>query len=347
GALRRLQPAPRPRDALLLGCGLALLAASRPYEGLLVSLPAAGVLLGGLCGPPRPPLRATLRRVLLPLGLLLALTAAGLGYYNWRVTGHPLRLPYQVHEAQYSVARNFLWEPPRPEPAYRHQILQDFHRDMARRYFQLRSLPELARVKARRFIALWRFYLGPLLTLPLVMLPWTLRDRWMRVAALTCGVLAAGLFIATWTHPHYAASIAGLLFALVLQSMRHLRVWRWRGRPTGRVLVWAIVALSVALAPIWLVRPQPWSLDRARILASLEQDGDRHLVIVRYEPQHHLYQEWVYNAADIDSAKVVWAREMDAGRNRQLLEYFKDRRAWLLEPDRNPPRLAPYLVASG
>ena len=342
GALRRLLPSPRPRDAVLLGLGLALLANSRPYEGLLVTLPAAAVLLRGLLGPSGPPLRVTLRRVALPLGLVLALTAAAMAYYNWRVTGDPLRLPYQMHEERYSVARNFLWEPPRSEPAYRHQILQDFHRDMARRSLQLRSFPELAKVKAKRSIALWRFYLGPLLTLPLFMLPWALKNAWMCLAGLTCGALAVGLFVATWTWPHYAAPIAGVLYALVLQSMRHLRVWRWRGRPTGRVMVWAIVALCVALAPIWWTGPQAWSLERARILASLEEDGDRHLVIVRYGTQHHPYEEWVYNAADIDHANVVWAREMDAARNRELLQYFKNRRAWRLEPDANPPKLTPY-----
>jgi len=96
---------------------------------------------------------------------------------------------------------------------------------------------------------------------------------------------------------------------------------------------------------MWL-RPKAWSVHRAGILASLEQDRERHLVLVRYSSWHHPYNEWVYNGADIDGAKVVWAREMDAVRNRELLAYFKDRRAWLLEADAGPPRLTPNPVSA-
>ena len=90
-----------------------------------------------------------------------------------------------------------------------------------------------------------------------------------------------------------------------------------------------------------------WSrqlLHRASIVAQLEQNIWRHLVIVRYAPDHNALAEWVYNSADIDGAKVVWAREMDATQNRKLLEYFKDRRVWLLEADAEPPKLVPYSV---
>jgi hypothetical protein len=73
------------------------------------------------------------------------------------------------------------------------------------------------------------------------------------------------------------------------------------------------------------------------------QDG-RHLVIVRYGRKHSPHQEWVYNEADIDRSRVVWAREMDLIRNRALLEYFKDRHAWLLsvDDDAEAPHLVPY-----
>src|SRR5205823_4942191 len=56
--------------------------------------------------------------------------------------------------------------------------------------------------------------------------------------------------------------------------------------------------------------------------------------------------EWVYNEADIDAAKVVWARDMDATSNAELLRYFQGRRVWLIEPDSAPSKLVAFHESS-
>jgi hypothetical protein len=50
----------------------------------------------------------------------------------------------------------------------------------------------------------------------------------------------------------------------------------------------------------------------------------------------------VYNAADIDGAGVVWARDLGTDENDKLRRYYPDRTAWLLEPDARPPKLSRY-----
>ena len=45
--------------------------------------------------------------------------------------------------------------------------------------------------------------------------------------------------------------------------------------------------------------------------------------------------------ADLDGAKVVWARAMDP-QDTELLRYFHDRDAWLLNADDPSPHLEPY-----
>jgi hypothetical protein len=66
------------------------------------------------------------------------------------------------------------------------------------------------------------------------------------------------------------------------------------------------------------------------------------LVFVRYSPQHIFQDEWVYNDADLDGARVVWARDLGPEENRKLQAYYPDRQFLLFEPDGRPMRLQPY-----
>jgi len=84
---------------------------------------------------------------------------------------------------------------------------------------------------------------------------------------------------------------------------------------------------------------------RPRVLADLEHREGRQLAIVKYKPDHQSNDEWVFNGADIDGEKVVWARDMGVAQNEELIKYFKDRHVWLVEPDEKPPRLSPYPLA--
>jgi hypothetical protein len=341
GALRRIMRRPRIFDALLMGLGLALLANTRPWEGLVVSLPVAVVLLVWMLGKNGPPFRVLIRLIVLPILVVLALASIAMAYYNFRVTGNVLLKPYLVHEATYGVMPLFFWQSLGPKPIYRHKVLHDLYMNEA--LTVPRSVRGVLKKMVTRVDRLWSFYLGPVLTIPLVMLPWILRNRWMRFALLTWGVLLAAFVLQTWMQPHYAAPLTGLVFAVVLQGMRHMDLWRWRDRPTGRFIVRAIPVVFVAsfllslTHTMWIKPPKtPWSLERAGILADLKKDSKRHLVIVRYGPTYSKFsplkeKEWVYNEADIDNARVVWAREMDPTQNIKLIEYFTDRQVWLLD----------------
>jgi hypothetical protein len=364
GALRRIvRRPPRVHNAMLMGVGLAILANSRPFEGLIVSLPVALVLLGWMIGKNGPAVGVSMRRIALPILAVLALTGTAMGYYNLRVTGDPLRMPYQVHEMTYVMRPFFIFRDySRPEPTYRHEVMLDYYRpgDRKRETYRQKIVPdlydmvpivgtalrrthELSRPVMKRVKRLWKFYFGLVLTVPLIMLPWVLRDKWMRFALLTCGVLIA-ILVSRWFIPHYGAPMTALVFLIVLQSMRHLRLWRWHGKPAGQLTVQAIPVICAAWLILSLGQKVPvkpahaWSLERARMLAELKKDGEPHLVIVRYPAKYPWTKgEWVYNEADIDRAKVVWAREMDADQNLRLLEYFNDRQVWLLEVGQNRP----------
>ncbi len=389
GAMRRICPKPevsnqkpesksRPssRCSLLisgffLGLGMAILANSRPYEGMILSLLALGTILiavirssvavsssdKGLAKYKLPiaNLRfafSNLKWSAVSTGLILALTAGGMAYYNWRVTGNALRMPYMVYQEAYSASPSFLWDPPGPLPAYRHKEIREFWLNFERPIYEgQQGLAGWFKAVAWKAGVLYSsafpsiFVLLSLAGLPAVLS----RTGWARVALLLLFLFYLALIPVVGMAGHYPAPAAGLLFYLIVESLRLVRVWHWSGKRAGQ---WAVRGLLLAWC-LWLI-PEGIDLnrfdpkdfghnqarERAAILNQLRNEPGRHLVIVRYGPKHSYHAEWVYNEADIDGAKVIWAREM--ADNRRLLEYFHDRRTWLVEADEVPPRLTPY-----
>lgn len=352
GALPRLKKSPRVHDAILMALGLAILANSRPYEGLILSLPVALALFAWLLGKHRPPTQVALLRVVLPLAFLLLATGCAMGYYFWRVTGNPLQMPYQLNRATYAVAPYFIWGTMQPEPHYNHAVMKDFYTRWERgEFLQTRTVVGLLRRTLLKTTDLWQFYLSPALTLPLLAFPCILRDRRMRFV-LWAGAffLLATLIPETWTYAHYVTPATGLLYLVVVQCMRHLRLWRWNGYPVGQSLVRAVpmvclMMLILRVSAVALRAPiePPWprgNLERVAIAKKLEDTPGKQLVIVRQGPIN-IDKEWVYNDPDIPNAKLIWARDMGQKDNAELLNYFRDRQAWLLVVSDSPAENAP------
>jgi hypothetical protein len=363
GALPRFVRAARFRDSLLMAAGVILLATSRPYEGLLLCLPVAAVLARWiLFGRNRPAAGVLLRRTAVPLALIAA-AGAWMGYYNYRAFGSPFTPPYAIDRATYAMAPYYVWQAQRPEPAYRHKVMREFYyRDELNNFEKIHSIsgfvPQTL-LKASRGLL---FFAGIALLPPLIMLRRIFLDRRIRFLVLCVLVLIVGQLVEIFLIPHYLAPFTAAFYAIGLQAMRHLRLWKPGGQPVGTVLVRVTVTLCFLLAgvrlyaqplhldlPVW---PAAWAsewygpgvsgVERAGIEARLEQLPGKQLVLVRYSPDHNPLVEWVSNAANVDSSKVVWAWDMDAAENSELVEYYKDRKVWLVQPDLEPAKLSPY-----
>lgn len=364
GTLPRLMKTFRPRDSLLMAVGIILLATSRPYEGLFLCVPVAFVLARWmLLGSNRPNAAVLLRRTAVPLALIVA-AGAWMGYYDYRAFGHPLTPPYAVDRATYAMAPYFIWQSARPEPVYRQAVMRQFYyqnelKDFNKIHSPSGFLPENVLKAARGML----FYAGILFLPPLIMIRRVFLDHRVRFLVLCCLILAAGQLLEIFLIPHYVAPFTAAFYAIGLQAMRHLRLWQPGSQPVGRMLVRLTVTLCVALAgmrlfagplhlamPVW---PAVWASEwygrgnddnaRAPIEAQLEQLPGKQLVLVRYGPNHDSLIEWVYNAADIDHSKVIWAWDMGAAKNRELIQYYKDRHVWLVQPDSNPVTILPYV----
>jgi hypothetical protein len=354
GALPRLKKRAGPRDAILMALGLTILANTRPYEGFIFSLTVAVPMFAWFLGKDRPPTKILLVRVVAPILTILMLAGVATGYYYYCVTGSPFRMTYQVNRDTYAITPYFLFQSPRPEPAYHHAAMRDFYRwELAADYLPSRSPAGWLGKMADRATRLWHFYLGPVLTIPLLAFRRLFRDRKMRWPLRAGAVFLIGLVPVTWNLPHYFAPMTALLYLVLLQCMRYLRLWTWHGQPLGAALVRSIPAICCGMIAIQLaaiaahtpIEP-PWprgNLGRAQVVRELNHTPGGHLVIVRYgnNPEVNRALELVYNAADIDGAKIVWARDMGA-KNLELIRYFHDRHVWWVNGDETPPRLSPY-----
>lgn len=359
GAYARLRRMPCCRDAVWMSAGLAILANSRPLEGAVASLPVAlamfawpireWVAKGRGSGNRLTMPRQWLIRIAVPLAGGLGVTALFMGYYNWRVTGDPWRMPYAVHEQTYGATPVFLWQPAGPMPEYRHAEIRELHGWLRATHLSQQSQAGFFTEKTTAFVHLWQFYLGIALSIPFLALPWILRQRryWLPTAV----VVAVGsvLLMTTWANPHYAAPAGPALLLLAVQGIRHLRI-RTRRRTTRRsLLIRALVLTQLfgflpAVCGHVLQGPNAFAARRAEMVRHLQTSPERHLIIVRYWPEHNIHQEWVYNEANIEAAKIVWARSMHSRADRQLAAHFADRRIWLLSADEEPPQLVPYRV---
>jgi hypothetical protein len=358
GALPRLKRHPKFGEGVWMALGLVILADSRPYEGLVLALPVAAAMLAWLTGLRGRQLRMSLVRVVAPIVLILTVCTALTGYYNFRVTGSPSRFGYEVNRSLYSRANYFLWQGPRSVPTYHQPVMKNFYDKEFEYYREGRTVTGYLKHSAVKiFGRFWPFFLGPALTIPLLGFPRVLRDRKMRFPLLALAIFCLGLAIEIFFRSHQFAPATALLYLILLQGLRHLRFWRWHGRPVGPELIRAVpliccamvvLRVSAVLAHAQIEPSYPrGNVQRARIVSELEHLPGQHLILVRYASDHIPDKEWVYNAADIDRAKVVWARDMGEQKNQELLQYFKDRVVWLLEADESPPKLALYSGASG
>jgi len=365
GALPRFLSTKQLPYSMLMALGLTILALSRPYEGVLLCVPVGFVLARWIfLGNNRPSLAFVLRRAALPLALI-ACAITWLGYYDYRAFGSPLTLPYSVDRAEYAAAPYWIWQAPRPAPVYHHKAIHDFYIVEELGYTNhLHTLPGfLSETFFFKPLRTLLFYAGIALIPPLFMLKRAVLDRRIRFLVVCIALVVCGVIVETWLIPHYFAAIMPAIYALGLQCMRHLRQWKPGGQPVGAamqrftiVLIIGLAVLRVGAEPLHLslaewpsgawastwTGPGQLGLPRKQIEDKLNALPGKQLVIVHYSPNHSSLDEWVYNAPDIDNSKIIWAREMDPAQNAELLNYYKDRTVWLIQPDEHPVALSPY-----
>jgi hypothetical protein len=349
GALGRLRRGGGTGNAVALAAGVAILLNSRPYESVFFCVPVAVVLFRWLAGEGSSRAAERRRSVLLPAAAILLLTFAWMAYYNWRVTGNPLEIPYSEAVKTYDRSALFLWQKAKPPRHYNSKELDVFYNRWERENFD-RSWDGAKDITWQKLTRSAAIFAWPALLLALPGLCFVYRDRRARFLAAIVLAVATAFAVSAWPNPHYVAPCVVAIFALMVQSLRHLRTLTVFGRPLGRALSRVVVlALLVDVAESATQGnsdPLGWGgyglSDRAEIQRQLEETPGKHLVMVRYVDHHSVHEEWVYNGADLDGAKVLWGRDLEPRQNAKLFAYYKDRTIWLVEPGSDSVSLTEY-----
>lgn len=359
GALPRLRECWRARDAAILGAGVGLSFLSRPYEtvflGFAVLLFFVPALADGAA-------RARIPKTAL-VSILCVLPFVGLALlHDKRVTGEWTKMPYMLSREQYGVPTSFTTQPnPVPQRALTHEQelvyrgqawVHGDHTDSLGSW--LNRLP--TRVRFYRFFLLTPLYLA----LPFFW--FALREFRFQWVLFTIVLVAIGSNFYVYFFPHYIATEACLMVLIAIAALDQLSRVTIRGLDSGADAARLIVFLCFAHFAFWyglhasanadlenpMWRYETWDTinggdpdGRIAIACELAALEGKQLVFVRYGPRH-VFNEWVYNGADIDSQRVVWARDLGAAENEILRRYYPNRTAWLFEADATPLKLLPY-----
>jgi len=254
-------------------------------------------------------------------------------------------MPYVLYSRQYETSPAFVFQSRREQIIAPNPIFDRFNIEFVNpHYDQKQSLVGWLKSRPHMTLIPLAPFFWPIMP-ALLWIPAALRSREVRAAVAVVAVLITAQQAVVGSLPHYLSPTTGLILVTGLGCLRQLSALRLGERRVGRALALSLLALTPILLLEYVVAripPGGWSYERARIQEQLASTGQRHLIMVRYSPDHIVHDEWVYNAAAIDESPVIWARELEPDQNNRLIEYYHDRQIWLLDADETPPGLRPY-----
>jgi hypothetical protein len=284
-------------------------------------------------------------------------------FHNKAVTGDWTTLPYSLYRYKYGTPATFTFQQnPIPHQALNSEQELDYRAQTAVHGDGTETLGTyLERLLFR--IRFYRFFVFAPLYLALAAFIITIREWRFLWLVLTVLLFAGGTNLFPYFYPHYIAAITCLFVLASVVGLERLNRINFRGLEAGTLIVCVCVVQflfwygvhAFAKGDVYsnLARYESWDFinsgdpqGRIFINNELARISGKQLVFVRYGPRH-AFQEWVHNGADIDKSRVVWAHDLGAAENLELLHYYPDRTYWLLEPDENPPRLSRYRSGSG
>jgi len=347
GSLPRLKHSSQWRYGITLGVGLGMIVLTRPFESLFVFI---SVLLYLAPILKNRALWATVVTLVLIFGLIAR--------QNQRVTGSWTTLPYSLSQFQYGVPASLTLQPDAvPHRDLTPQQAMEYKAQLAFRAGKETLQSYLLRLEYR--VRFYRFFFLPPLLVALLFYFATLRERRFLWVFLTVILFVLGINVFPAFQFHYLAPITPLFILMAVIGLDRLSRIKTVGSEAAGVLIFLCILQFAFWYSMHLLDPREMSRDlrqyetwnginhqnperRVVINHQVATIPGKILIFVHYSSTHIFQEEWVYNQADIDNARIVWARDLGPDENEKLRAYYSDRQVYLLEPDFRPPRLHPY-----
>src|SRR5579863_437970 len=244
GAVRRLRRhKSKVKESILLGVGIVLLMNTRPFEGLVLTALAICYLAVSLWPAWR---KIGLAQIVIPAGFIVAAGLLFTGYYNWRVTGGPLRMPYEVNRDTYGWPENLGFLPMK-KVSLRHPDLRAMYSKEIAHHQIYSSWDRFLDSLGVRAFENWSFFCGPALTIPLLRLPQVFLDRRTRPLVIILAVMLGLNLFQMVLYPYHLAPIVPILFALIAQGSRHIYVLLSRAKPSRGLAFAVLLPLCVVV----------------------------------------------------------------------------------------------------
>lgn len=345
GACARLLRRASVATGAALGLGLGILSVTRPFEGVAYAVPLVAILAWEY--------RSRLLKLMtvsVPALLVVGAALAGLGVYLKATTGSPFVTAYHISQKTYGWPVALAWTTP-PHIENRHIEMANYYAYEIGEHEKVAHPLDFIEYFSLHIEEYWRFFFGPVLTIPLIMLGSVWRRRKMLFAGL--GGAFVAIMLEGAASPHYLAPAAAVLIAILVECCRHLQAARIRILPLLPATMVLVLALRIGAQEAGLpytqkLNFQTWCCrvegdqNKPRIIAELAKTPGKHLVFVKAKTDPNNLYQWIYNGADLDGSRFVWARDLGDAENAQLAASMAGRQVWLVNPNLQPAKLTAY-----
>lgn len=333
GGILRIIRTRRISDAVVFAIGLAILSNSRPFEGLLFSLPLILFLVvwsvkkfADFASPMK-----TLSKVYIPIFFVMLLNFTWLATYNYQVTGNALKLPYIAYNEQYDHTPIFIFQSPDSPQVDNQKSLENGDADITIN----QPNPFIKRFVWLIYYLMW-FTISPLLFVVFICgLTVSGRSRPYTLALLLLLFFVLGVQISTWMLPFYLAPAYCLIILFITHGARYLwqlDKYQLFSRTAISLLPIVLFTGIIVLGVIYVKRTTQQNAGQQRAMTEsyLKSLPGKDLILVDNPSKLKNTNLFVYNKANIDDSSVIWARQIGQAEDRKLLDYFSVRRVWLL-----------------